>query len=121
MATAIRPGDLRSRITLQTRGTSQDNTGQQVNTWTDTAIVWAAIEEAGTKELLAAQAFNTSVTHTVTIRYQRQFADPKVMAAMRIKWNKDGVTRYFNIKGSKDNEERRRYLTLDVEEGLNNG
>ena len=43
------------------------------------------------------------------------------MAARRAVFMKDGVTRIFDIRGSHDNEENRRYLVLDAEEGMSNG
>lgn len=117
----MRSGDLNRRIILQQRSTAQDTFGQQSTTWTDFATVWAKVEPLSGREQMAAQAMQSSVTHQITIRYQTQFADPKVMAAMRATLTKDGVTRIFNILDARDEEERRHSLIMDAEEGLNDG
>lgn len=117
----LRAGALNRRITLQSRSTSQDASGGQLLTWTDVATVWANVDPLSGRELLAAQAVQSAVSHQITIRYQVQFADPLVMAKMRARLVKDGVTRYFNIHGSRDEGEMRQDIIMDAEEGLNNG
>jgi SPP1 family predicted phage head-tail adaptor len=117
----ISAGALNRRITLQSHSITQDTYGEPLNTWTNVATVWAAVEPLSGRELLAAQAVQSSVTHQITIRYQVQFADPKVMAAMRATMTKDGVTRIFNISDSRDLEEHRNMLVLGATEGLNDG
>lgn len=118
---AIASARLHRRITLQQRSSALDGVGNQDTTWTDVAPVWADVQPLNGRELVAAQAVNSSVTHQILIRYQTQFADPKVMAAMRAVMTKDGITRIFNIHASRDEDERRRYLILDAEEGMNDG
>lgn len=117
----LRAGALTRRITLQQRATTQDTFGGQSITWTDVATVWAAVEPLTGRELLSAQAVQSTVSHQITIRYQAQFADPKQMAQMRAVMIKDGVTRLFNIHGSRDEGEKRQSIVLDAEEGLNDG
>jgi SPP1 family predicted phage head-tail adaptor len=117
----LRAGALNRRITLQSRSTGQDTSGGQLLTWTDVATVWAQVEPLNGRELLAAQAVQSSVSHQITIRYQIQFADPKVMAKMRAKLVKDSVTRYFNIHAARDEGELRQVIIMDAEEGLNAG
>ena len=117
----MRTSDLNRRVTIQQRDAVIDGVGSQAVTWSNVATVWAGIAEASAREVLAAQAMQTAITHKVTIRYQPQFADPKAMAALRVKLVKDDITRVFNIRGSHDDGERRRYLVLDAEEGLNDG
>ena len=118
---SIRAGALNRRITLQSRSVSQDASGGQINTWADVATIWASIEPLSGRELMAAQAVQSAVSHQITIRYQTQFADPKVMAAMRAILIKDSITRYFNIHASRDEGELRHNIIMDAEEGLNNG
>lgn len=117
----LRAGALNYRITLQSRSTSQDASGGQILTWTDVAPVWANIDPLSGRELLAAQAVQSTMSHRITIRYQKQFADPKLMAMMRATMVKDGVTRYFNIHAARDINEMRHYIIMDAEEGLNAG
>ena len=121
MAAPVRPGDLRLRLKLQSRSTPVDSVGGVSIVWSDVATVWANITELSARELMAAQAVQSEVTHQITIRYQKAFADPKAVAEMRALLVKDGITRLFNIRGSHDNDERRRFLILDAMEGLNDG
>lgn len=113
----MRSGDLRHRVTFQRRSTVTDSFGAQSETWTDVATAWADISPLSGRELLAAQAVNVEISHTVTIRYQAQFAGPKAVAAMRIVYG----DRIFNIHSSLDVDERHRELKLTCSEGLNNG
>jgi len=113
----VRSGTLRKRITFQTRQATQDASGQQVNTWVAAFTVWGEIEPISGRELLAAQAVQSEVTHTVTVRYRSELAVPKVVAAMRILYG----TRIFNIAASMNEGERNRVMTLMVSEGMNNG
>ena len=114
-------GKLRHRITFQSASTTPDTVGGQTQEWTDLATVWGLVEILSGRELLAALAVQSEDTGTITLRYQTRFADPKYMAALRAVWVKDGITRIFNITGSHDDDEMRRYLILNVNEALNNG
>lgn len=118
---AIRSSNLNRRIKLQQRSTAVDSFGGQSTAWTDVTTVWGQLEELTEREMMAAAAVQSAVTHKLVIRYQPQFADPKKMAAMRATLTKDSVTRIFNIHGSADQDEKRRFLELTVEEGLNDG
>jgi SPP1 family predicted phage head-tail adaptor len=117
----MKAGALNHLITLQSRSTSQDASGGQLLTWSDVTTVWANVNPLSGRELLAAQAVQSSVSHRITIRYQTQFADPKVMAKMRATMVKDGVTRIFNIHAARDENEARHKIIMDAEEGINNG
>jgi len=113
----MRAGDLRRRVTLQSRSTTQDAYGGQVNTWSDLVVMWADIAALTGRELEAAKAVQTEVTHHVTVRYQSIFADPKAVAAMRIVYN----NRYFNIHACLNVDERNREINLLCSEGMNEG
>lgn len=110
-------GGLKRRITLQQHGTGADELGQPVLTWVDVATIYASIEPLSGRELLAAQAVQSEVSHKITIRYQPQFANPKAMAAMRIIYN----SRVFNIHASIDVNDGHRMIELSASEGLNDG
>lgn len=113
----IRSGTLRKRVQIQQRATTQDTFGGQSTTWTTIATVWAEIETLTARELLAAQAVNVDVSHTITVRYQSLFAQPKTVAAYRALYN----GRIFNIHGMDNQEERNRTVVLTASEGLNDG
>ncbi len=60
---------LNRRITIQEATTGQDAIGQPVNTWSDVATVWAAINDLSGREYLAADAAQNAVTTKITIRH----------------------------------------------------
>ena len=118
----MRAGDLRRRVLIQIHSTTQDTFGQQVTTWTDWLTnVPADIQPLSGRELIAAQAVNAEVTHMIVIRYHPQMADPIKVAAMRVIYVNAGVTRYFNVASSINEDEKNRTINLMATEGLNRG
>ena len=117
MAVVFKSGDLRRSIQIQQRSATIDSVGGQSTTWTTVATVWADIQPLSGRELMAAQEVQAEVSHTISIRYQPLFSDPKAMAAMRVLYG----TRIFNISASMNVDERNRLITLMANEGLNDG
>jgi SPP1 family predicted phage head-tail adaptor len=113
----MRSGDLRKRITIQLRGTTTDTFGQQTTTWSDLFTTWAEIQALSARELFAAQAVQSEVTHSITVRYRIEFALPKKVAAMRAIYG----ARIFNISGAVNTDERNRQIVMQATEGLDNG
>lgn len=113
----MQAGALRKRVTFQTRSTAQDAAGQQLTTWADVFTASASIEPVSARELLAAQAVRSEISHKITLRYRSEFANPQTVAAMRCVYK----GRIFNIGGALNFEERNRTVELLVAEGLNNG
>src|SRR5574340_2073 len=105
---AFNVGALRKRITLQSRATTQDTFGGQSTTWTDVATVWAEIEPAGGRELMAVQSLPVAITHSIAVRYRAELANPKTVAGMRAVYG----TRIFDIHASMNESERNRMVTL---------
>jgi len=85
--------------------------------WADVIDAWGEISPLSGRELIAAQADQSAVSHKITLRFRPELSVPATVAAMRILFG----TRVFNIHASMNEEERDRMLTLMVEEGLNNG
>ncbi len=112
--TAIKIGDFKKRITIQQRSTSVDPLGQPSLAWVNVATVWADINPLSGRELIAAKAVNSELTHSVLIRYQVLFADPIAVSKMRVLYG----TRIFNIQASIDQDERHRIIELSCAEGL---
>jgi SPP1 family predicted phage head-tail adaptor len=108
----MQAGQLRKRVTIQQRSQTQDEYGQPLLTWSDVATVYAAIEPMNGRELIAAEAVNSDVTHNVTMRYRAG-----ITAAMRLNYQ----GRLFNIHTILDENERHRMLTLICSEGMNDG
>jgi SPP1 family predicted phage head-tail adaptor len=113
----MRSGDLRKRVTFQMRGTTSDTFGQQTTTWTDLFTAWAEIQALSAREMFAAQAVQSEVTHAITVRYRAELALPKTVAAMRVLYG----SRIFNLAGATNPDERNRELVIQATEGLDNG
>jgi SPP1 family predicted phage head-tail adaptor len=108
----MQAGALRHRVLLQERSTAEDTFGQQKTTWTDYDTIWASVKPLSGRELLAAQAVNTEVTHKVVTRYQ-----PGIKPSMRA----IHADRIFEIQSVLDIEERHISLDLLCTEGLTEG
>lgn len=117
MTAPVRAGTLTRSIAIQQRSTIRDSYGGQVQTWTTLKTVYAAIEALSGSERLAAQSFSTDVSHRISIRYDADFTDPRVMATYRVLYG----TRIFNIEAALNIDEANRLIELVCSEGLNNG
>ncbi|HUX23222.1 MAG TPA: phage head closure protein [Burkholderiales bacterium] len=113
----IRSGDLRHRISFQSRQVGQDAAGQPVDVWTTAFTSWADIAPLNGRALMSAQVMQSAVTHEITMRYRSELASPIAVANMRILFG----TRVFNIHASMNQDERNRTVILQAEEGLNDG
>lgn len=113
----LRSGSLNRRISIQQRSTTNNTFGEQSTTWSTVATVWGEISPLSARELMAAQAVQSEVSHQITVRYQAIFANPKTVAGMRAVYN----GRIFNIHGSMNQDERNRVVVLSASEGLNEG
>lgn len=65
-----RIGDLRHRVTLQSRTDTADGRKGFTTTWATLAVVWAAVESISGREALIAGQMNAALTTTVTIRHR---------------------------------------------------
>ena len=109
----MRAGELRRRVSIQQRDATQDTFGQQATSWTDLYTnVPVAIQALSGRELLAAQAVNSEVSHNINLRYLAG-----ITANMRILYG----TRIFNITAVMNIDERNKELMLQAAEGLNDG
>jgi SPP1 family predicted phage head-tail adaptor len=113
----MRAGDLRHLVVIEKRAATQDTFGEQSQTWQTVDTVWADINPLSGREREAAQAINVEISHEITIWYQAQFSDPKVMAVYRVRYG----TRLFNIHGTLNVDERNREITILAGEGMNIG
>lgn len=113
----IEIGRLNRRISIEALPETEDIHGQPTGDWAPVCRVWANIKPISTRERLQAMAMTGNISHTVAIRYRSSLADPKTVAAMRVKYG----SRVFNIKGCRDHEEGHRFLILDCIEGSVDG
>jgi len=63
-------GELRHRIKIQQRSTTQNSFGEVLDNWVDVATVWAKVEGLNGREFFAAYQTNTNITYRVKIRYR---------------------------------------------------
>lgn len=112
MTVIISAGELKRRVTLQSRGSTKTPAGGQVTTWTDVATVFARIESRPGSEPLEGGAIRGVLSHVVRIRYR-----PGVAPAMRLLYG----ARTLNIASVVDVEEAHVALDLYCSEGLNQG
>jgi SPP1 family predicted phage head-tail adaptor len=116
----MQAGELRKRLKIQQRVTTQDSSGAQLRTWSDYITsttdhcIWAEIEPISAAMKFYAGAEQAALTHTITIRYRTDLADPLAVSAMRGIYN----NRYFYFKTPRDEGERHRWLEIDAQEGL---
>lgn len=100
---SIASGSLDKRVTLQSATSPRDASGQPVPTWSNVAVVWAAIAPIRGREYFAAQQVSAETTHKVTIRY-REDVSPK--------WRVIYSDRIFRIESVIDPLERHESLEL---------
>lgn len=96
-------GRLNKRVTLQSAASARDGHGQPIETWSNVAVVWAAIEPIRGREYFSAQQFAAEVTHRVRIRY-RSGVSPK--------WRVIHGSRTFRIETVIDPLERQETIEL---------
>jgi SPP1 family predicted phage head-tail adaptor len=112
-------GRLDKRVSIQRRSSTKDSYGQEIDSWTTIAQVWAQVKPLGGKERMrnAAMVVESILTHTVTVRYSATLMPPLEADAWRILYG----SRIFNITSSRDVEEDRRFIEFDCTEGSVNG
>ena len=103
----MKAGALRHYITIEQSTESFDANGELVNTWADYVSLWASIEPLVGREYFTAKQFSAETTGKLRMRY---FAG--ITAKMRIKFG----TRYFNITGISNIEERNKEIVIYYQE-----
>jgi len=112
----IRACDLRQTIVIQAESAAADGGGGFGNPWaspTTVATLRACVEPLRGFERLRAMQLESPVTHRITTRYKAGLKPEH-----RIKFVKDGATRYFNIRSIVNIEERNRWIEIMAEEGV---
>lgn len=110
----MRIGKLRHRVEIQQQQHTQDpQNGEMVETWVALATVWASIEPLSVRDFVASNANQSEVTARIVIRH-RDDVDSTCRAVYRGK--------VYNVVGvMTDAKSGVEYLTLAVNEGVNNG
>lgn len=78
---SLEPGQLRHQIQIQQQSSSQDSSGQLLETWTTVRTSWASIQSITLKEAFQSDQLTSQVTHTITLRWP---SGVSVQAGMRV-------------------------------------
>lgn len=113
----MQAGQLRKRIELQQRSSSQDGYGQQLTSWTTLFTTWAAIEPVSGAQLDRARSIYNETSHKVTVRWRAQLNDIKQVGSYRVLY----AGRVFDVGASMNQDERNRTVVLLCAEGINQG
>lgn len=118
----MRAGDLRRRVAIQSRSSSQDTYGQQLSTWSDVLTnVPAMIEPLNGRELEIASANHPQADTRITVRYHSALANPAAAAAYRVTYTNAGGTRLYDVQAVLNLDERNRTIELMCSSGVNEG
>jgi SPP1 family predicted phage head-tail adaptor len=98
-------GRMRHTVTLQTRSTTKDAVGQQVDTWTTLGKVIASIDPVRGTEYFTASGENSDVTHKIVCRARNDITPRPYDRAVF-------GSRTFNIKAILDIAETGRYWEM---------
>lgn len=105
-------GKLNRRITIQRRSATLDDYGQESSGWTDIATVWADVRPIGGREKLRSMAVESTLTHTVLVRYRTDLLPAVAADAWRIVYG----TRILQITASMDQDDARKFIIFDCVE-----
>ena len=112
-------GNLRHRVTFQTKSTVQDSTGQGVHTWADSSPILtrsASIKPLKGQELIEARRVESLVLISVMVRYDPAVAE--ITAEDRIVRTDHSPMKIYAIHAVINHEERDRWLEFWCSEGL---
>ena len=99
-------GKLNKRITIQSQSSTYDAAGQQVESWSTFATVWANIKHKSGMETIKSDAVASVVKASSRIRYL-----PGVNAGMRVLY----LNTLYRIEAVLPHVEEKRYVDLVVE------
>lgn len=107
----MRAGTLRHQVTLQTVTETRDADGGVVETWADTATLWAAVEPLRGREYFSAKALQAEVTTRIRLRYRAA-----VVPKQRVTWVDGSTTHTYDVLEVIEPDTRRRELALMCKE-----
>lgn len=104
-------GDMRTRVTFQVSSRTSDGQGGFVESWAnldaDPGYVWGYLAATSSRERLFAEQMQYQRTHVLLIRFR-----PDITNEMRLTYD----NRTFQVKGTRNPEERNYFLQVDLEE-----
>lgn len=102
----------RIRIETFTETQNQD-TGHIIKNWTEFVTLWGKLEPLSTKDILQAQAINSTMSARCKIRYSKKAI--QIVSTMRVLFR----GKYWKIDGEPmpDNESGLEWITLNLAQG----
>jgi SPP1 family predicted phage head-tail adaptor len=104
-------------VSIQQRSATIDALGDISDSWTTLITAHAEVRPLSARELFAAQATQSQVSHQVTVRYRPELATPQAAATYRVLFG----ARVFDVHGVMNIDERNREIRMMCSEGLSNG
>lgn len=102
-------GELRERVTIQTKTRTRDAMGGYVESWTDTATLWALVRPMSGGERAQAGQQQSAADYKVVIRYRSG-----ITPQQRLVWRGTPL----NIRFIADRGPRALYLEIEAEKGV---
>lgn len=103
-----RVGELSERVTIQAKTRTRDTLGGYVESWTDTATVWALVRPMSGRERAQAGQQQSAAAYLVVVRHRT------VTAQQRLVWRDTPL----NIRFISDRGPRSMYLEIEAEMGV---
>ena len=111
-------GSLNRRVTIQKRGEERGAFGQDSGDWVDIATVWADVRPIGGREKLRAMAYESTLTHTVMVRFRTDLLPAIEADGWRICYGQ----RVLDITAAIDLNDARELIVFDcIETGVEHG
>jgi SPP1 family predicted phage head-tail adaptor len=105
----MQSGKLNRRIEVQQQTTTQDDFGQQQQTWTTVYVCWASIDVQQSQLIYSTAEFVSKVTHRITLRWTfSTVIEPKMRVVYTEPTTK--VTHTYNIEALLNTNQRNREL-----------
>lgn len=105
---------LQHRVRIQRPTMVKDTLGAPTQSWVDVATLWADIAPISAREARIAERIAAEVSHQITVRYQPIFADPTIVAQMRVLFK----GRVFAIHGALNEDQANVAVILLASEGV---
>jgi SPP1 family predicted phage head-tail adaptor len=104
----VRAGELRHRVVIQKKPTTvaRNGFGEEVIAWQVLATTWARVETLSGGEAIEQARAGATLTHRVTMRYQRN-----VVPEMRVVWDERTLEIHAVVP-----DERKRVMALECSE-----
>jgi SPP1 family predicted phage head-tail adaptor len=108
----ISAGLLACRVIVQETVWQKDGLGAPHRKWIDGIKLWASIEPVNARDKVISQQMSAEVTHLITVRFHKLFAEPLNTSAFRLTHGK----RAYRINGMVNDSNRNVVGTIHATE-----